>query len=110
MKQVAGLWIDHREAVIVTLSDKGQETRRVKSDVGKQLRRSGRSPSEAPFEAHEGRVEEAHREEQTRCARHDVRNERQDDRAPDFAESAPALFAVWRNPAPWQKKQAVTTK
>ena len=54
MKQVmetsAGLWIDHREAVIVILSDKGQETRRVKSHVEKQLRRSGRSPSQAPFE------------------------------------------------------------
>jgi hypothetical protein len=51
MKTVAGLWIDHREAVIVILSDKGQETRRVKSHVEKQLRRSGRSPSQAPFEA-----------------------------------------------------------
>jgi len=51
MKHVAGLWIDHREAVIVTLSDKGQETRRIKSHVEKQLRRSGRSPSQGSFEA-----------------------------------------------------------
>ena len=51
MKTLAGLWIDHREAVIVTLSDKGQETTRIKSHVEKQLRRSGRSPSQAPFEA-----------------------------------------------------------
>jgi predicted RNA-binding protein with PIN domain len=50
MKTLAGLWIDHREAVIVILSDKGQETRRIKSGVEKQLRRSGRSPSNAPFE------------------------------------------------------------
>lgn len=50
MKTLAGLWIDHREAVIVILSDKGQETRRIKSYVEKQLRRSGRSPSKAPFE------------------------------------------------------------
>jgi hypothetical protein len=51
MNTVAGLWIDHREAVIVILSDKGQETKRIKSDVEKQLRRSGRSPSEGPYEA-----------------------------------------------------------
>jgi hypothetical protein len=51
MKTLAGLWIDHREAVIVILSDKGQETRRVRSHVEKQLRRSGRSPSQASFEA-----------------------------------------------------------
>lgn len=50
MKTLAGLWIDHREAIIVVLSDKGQETRRIKSSVEKQLRRSGRSPSLAPFE------------------------------------------------------------
>jgi len=35
MKTLAGLWIDHREAVIVILSDKGEETRRVKSHVEK---------------------------------------------------------------------------
>ena len=51
MKTLAGLWIDHREAVIVLLSDEGQETRRIKSHVEKQLRRSGRSPSSRPFAA-----------------------------------------------------------
>ncbi|MGO9203445.1 MAG: hypothetical protein ACLQM8_23225 [Limisphaerales bacterium] len=50
IKTLAGLWIDHREALIVMLSDKGPETRRIKSHVEKQLRRSGRSPSEASFE------------------------------------------------------------
>jgi hypothetical protein len=52
MKTLAGLWIDHREAVIVLVSGKRQETRRVKSFVEKQLRRSGRPPSQGPFEAH----------------------------------------------------------
>ncbi len=51
MKTLAGLWIDHREAVIVFLSEKGQETRRIKSHVEKQLRRSDRSSSSAPFAA-----------------------------------------------------------
>ena len=151
MKPVAGLWIDHREAVIVLLSDKGQETRRVKSHVEKQLRRSGRSPSQAPFEeqmvpADDSREREysghlanyydqvisclrpakaillfgpgeAKGELRKRIERNkldvritELRNERQDDGAPDFAESAPALLATWRNPAPGQKKQAVTTR
>jgi hypothetical protein len=51
MKTLAGLWIDHREAVIVLVSRNGQKLRRIKSAVEKQLRRSGRSPSRAPFEA-----------------------------------------------------------
>jgi stalled ribosome rescue protein Dom34 len=51
MQTLAGLWIDHREAVIVMLSDKGRETRRITSHVQKQLRRSGRSPARAPVEA-----------------------------------------------------------
>ena len=51
METLAGLWIDHREAVIVLLSEKGQETRRIKSQVEKQRRRSGRSSSSASFAA-----------------------------------------------------------
>ena len=51
MKTLAGLWIDHREAFIVILSDKGQETRRIKSWVEKQLRRTGRLSAKAAFEA-----------------------------------------------------------
>ena len=50
-KTLAGLGIDHREAVIVLRSEKGQQTKRVKSYVEKQLRRSGRSPASAPFES-----------------------------------------------------------
>jgi hypothetical protein len=51
MKPQAGLWIDHREAVIVLVSEKAQETKQIKSRVEKQLRRSGRSPTRAPFES-----------------------------------------------------------
>jgi hypothetical protein len=54
MKTLAGLWIDHREAVIVLVSEKGQETKRIKSRVEKQLRRSGRSgrsPTRTPYES-----------------------------------------------------------
>ncbi len=51
MKTLAGLWIDHREAVVVLVSENGQETLCIKSSVEKQLRRSGRSPAKAPFEA-----------------------------------------------------------
>ena len=51
MKTLAGLWIDHREAVIVLVSENGRETKRIKSNLEKQLRRSGRSPSGEPFES-----------------------------------------------------------
>lgn len=43
MKANAGLWIDHREAIIVMLSETGEETRRIQSKVEKQLRRSDKS-------------------------------------------------------------------
>jgi hypothetical protein len=36
MKTVAGLWIDHRKAIIVTLSDKGEKIREILSNVEKQ--------------------------------------------------------------------------
>jgi hypothetical protein len=50
MKAEMGLWIDHREAVIVVLSKTGQEIKRIASTAEKQLHRSG-EPSNGSFEA-----------------------------------------------------------
>jgi len=49
MKTQVGIWIDHREANIVFLSQDGEETKQIKSNVEKQLRRSGDSPSNERF-------------------------------------------------------------
>jgi hypothetical protein len=51
MKNAVGLWIDHRKAVIVVVTDKGEETRLIISKVEKQLRRSGDSPLKGRYEA-----------------------------------------------------------
>jgi hypothetical protein len=44
MKTNVGLWIDHRKALVVALTDKGEEIRLIISRVERQLRRSGDSP------------------------------------------------------------------
>lgn len=44
VKQNAGLWIDHREAIIVVLMESGDVTTNIKSAVEKQLRRASDSP------------------------------------------------------------------
>jgi hypothetical protein len=41
MKGKVGLWIDHRQAVIVSLSDKAGKTRRIISHMEKHVRYSG---------------------------------------------------------------------
>jgi len=46
MKKVAGLWIDHRKAVIVIVSDEGEETKQLESGMEKHVRFSGGSRSE----------------------------------------------------------------
>jgi hypothetical protein len=46
MKQKAGLWIDHREAVIVMVTDAGEEIKRIKSNLEKRVRYSGGSRSD----------------------------------------------------------------
>jgi len=46
-----GLWIDHRKARIVAVTDKGEEIRMIISKVEKQLRRSGDSPLKGSYEA-----------------------------------------------------------
>jgi uncharacterized protein YunC (DUF1805 family) len=51
MKKMVGLWIDHRKATIVAVTDKGEEIGLVISNVERQLRRSGDSPLEGPYEA-----------------------------------------------------------
>ena len=43
MKKKTGLWIDHREAIIVTLTDKDEQITRIKSDAEKQVRFPGGS-------------------------------------------------------------------
>jgi hypothetical protein len=44
MRTRVGLWIDHRKAVIVAVTDQGEEIRLIISKVERQLRRSGDSP------------------------------------------------------------------
>ena len=51
MRTGVGLWIDHRKAVIVAVTEKGDETALVISKVEKQLRRSGGSKVKGPFES-----------------------------------------------------------
>jgi len=46
-----GLWIDHRKAIIVAVTDKGEEMGLIISKVEKQLRRSGDSPLKGPYES-----------------------------------------------------------
>ena len=41
MKKEVGLWIDHRKTVIVSVTDKGEETSLIKSDMEKHVRYSG---------------------------------------------------------------------
>ena len=48
MKKEIGLWIDHREAIIVILTDGGEETRHITSGSGKHIRYSGSSHSQTP--------------------------------------------------------------
>jgi hypothetical protein len=54
MRTGVGLWIDHRKAIIVAVTEKGDETALVISKVEKQLRRSGDSPLKGTYEP--GRV------------------------------------------------------
>ena len=50
MKTRVGLWIDHRKALIVTVTEKGEELGMIISKVEKQLRRSGDSPLHGSYE------------------------------------------------------------
>jgi hypothetical protein len=51
MRTKVGLWIDHRKAIVVAVTDKGEETGLVISMVEKQLQRSGDSPLKGRYES-----------------------------------------------------------
>ena len=38
MKSKVGLWIDHRKAAIVTVTDEGEETQQITSNMEKHVR------------------------------------------------------------------------
>ena len=48
MKREAGLWIDHRQAVIVTLLNHGEEIKRIESNIERHVRYSRASHSQSP--------------------------------------------------------------
>lgn len=46
MKIKTGLWVDHQEAILVTLTESGEQIQHIESGVQKQERRLGRPPGE----------------------------------------------------------------
>jgi len=46
MKRQAGLWIDHRKAVIVIITEAGEETHQITSNMRKHVRFTGGSASQ----------------------------------------------------------------
>ena len=51
MKRTKGLWIDHRKAVVVTVTDKGEDVKEMLSHVEKQLGRFEGARSTTPYPA-----------------------------------------------------------
>ena len=62
MKTNAGLWIDHREAIIVVLTETGEETERIQSNVEKQLWRSG-EPAHGSAKAQKAQADDSRERE-----------------------------------------------
>ena len=58
MTTQAGLWIDHRKAVIVTVSEQGEATRLVTAQVGKHVRFSGGAGSGESHRSQKGTGED----------------------------------------------------
>jgi hypothetical protein len=59
VKTKVGLWIDHRKANIVIVTENGEEMGLIISKVEKQPRRSGDSPLKGPYEPHQVPAQDA---------------------------------------------------
>jgi hypothetical protein len=51
MGNQVGLWIDHKKAVIVTITDRGEDIKQILSNAESQERRSADSRHSGPFES-----------------------------------------------------------
>ncbi|MBE3119859.1 MAG: hypothetical protein IMZ50_14035 [Candidatus Atribacteria bacterium] len=49
MKKQAGLWIDHRKAVIVIVTEEGEDIQKIESGMGRHVRYRGASTTKSPF-------------------------------------------------------------
>jgi hypothetical protein len=49
MATKAGVWIDHKQAIVVLLTAAGSEVKRIKSDIEKRPRATGRAKSATPY-------------------------------------------------------------
>ncbi len=58
MKKAVGLWIDHREAVIITVADEGEAIQRIRSDVEPHGRFSAHAPEGSPEDRRDRRFGE----------------------------------------------------
>jgi hypothetical protein len=65
MKTIAGLWIDHRKAVIAIVSAEGEETMEVRSNVEKQPGRLAGVRSTTPYEAQQVQADDSREREFT---------------------------------------------
>ncbi|HEU5179412.1 MAG TPA: hypothetical protein VFW45_01365 [Candidatus Polarisedimenticolia bacterium] len=65
MKRIVGLWIDHRKAVIVVVSDKGEETKEIESNVEKQPGRFAGKRSTVPYESQKVQADDSREREFT---------------------------------------------
>ena len=59
MKTKMGLWIDHRKAIIVAVTDKGEETTLIISKVDRQPGRSGGVRSTTSYESQQVRADDS---------------------------------------------------
>ena len=57
MKRDAGLWIDHRDAVVVILSESGEKTKHINSNMEKHVRFGGGAQEETEEDIRDRRFE-----------------------------------------------------
>ena len=65
MNAKIGLWIDHRKAVVVAISDKGEEIKQIRSNVEKQHGRIGGIRSVTSYESQLVAADDSHQREFT---------------------------------------------
>ena len=70
MKKTAGLWVDHRKAVIAIISEEGEETLEIQSHVEKHSGRVAGARSAATHESQNALADDSHSPQLARIVYH----------------------------------------
>ena len=91
MATKAGVWIDHKQAIVVLVTDAGKEIKKIAFDIGQPIRAAGGSRSKKPYKPKEFVAEDT------------LERKLENDRKDYYDDVIASIAGSRRNSDPWSR-------